>query len=207
MPRLILVRHGASSAEKTPRYFGHSDLPLTVEGERQAERLRARLAGERLDFAFASDLARCLATAETIVRGRGLVVWPRGELREIHFGRFEGLSYAEIERQFSGAAEYWKPGNADRPFPGGESVAMLAERVASFAAEAEALPAEATALVVAHGGPLKLLICRALGLPAERWWQLRLDLASLSVLDLYPEGSVLSRLNDTSHLFDNPNPG
>jgi alpha-ribazole phosphatase len=34
----------------------------------------------------------------------------------------------------------------------------------------------------------------------SQWWQLRLDLGSLSIVDLYPDGAVLSKLNDTSHL-------
>lgn len=53
---------------------------------------------------------------------------------------------------------------------------------------------------MAHAGTLRILVCHLLGLELEHWRQLRLDLASLSIIELTPPGAVLTRLNDTSHL-------
>ena len=186
---------------ETPRYFGHTDVPLNAEGIRQGALLVERLRGERLDAVYSSDLARCLASAAAIATSHTLPVLPDADLREINFGEFEGLSFAEIDARFPGAERFWGAGVTDVCFPGGESVDLLATRVDRFLARiAVAHRGDERVLVVGHGGPLKLMLCRALGLTPIRWWQLRLDLASLSVLDLYPEGAVVSRLNDVCHL-------
>ncbi|MHB1417897.1 MAG: histidine phosphatase family protein [Chloroflexota bacterium] len=203
MPRLILVRHGALGGGDTSRYYGHSDLPLSRQGLAQAARLRERLRPLSLAAVYSSDLARCLQTAQTIAEPHGLAVVPDADLREISFGECEGLSYAEIAARFPGAERFWAPDRTDVCFPSGESVDLLATRIGRFLAKAVADhgPDDAV-LVVSHGGPIRLLICLGLGLPPARWWQVRVDLASVSFLDLYPEGAVLNCLNDVCHLKD-----
>jgi broad specificity phosphatase PhoE len=54
--------------------------------------------------------------------------------------------------------------------------------------------------LVAHGGPLQLLLCLALGLPPQAYWQFAVSPASLSELCVYEQGAILTRLNDTHHL-------
>ena len=54
--------------------------------------------------------------------------------------------------------------------------------------------------LVAHGGPLQLLLCLALGLPPQAYWQFAVSPASLSELCIYEQGAILTRLNDTHHL-------
>lgn len=199
MTRLFLVRHAASEGDGVPRYWGQSDLPLSPLGIRQAERLRERLAGERFAGAYASDLRRALATAEIVLQPRGLTVAACPELREIDFGACEGLTYAEICERYPDAERFWAADGLVG-FPNGESTAQVAERVKRFLARLASHEEEAALLVVAHGGPLSLLICLLLGLPHGRWWQFRLDVASLSIIDVYPSGAVLSLLNDRCHL-------
>ncbi|MHB9090012.1 MAG: histidine phosphatase family protein, partial [Chloroflexota bacterium] len=150
---------------------------------------------------YSSDLARCRDSAAAIAAVHARPVTADADLREIGFGECEGLSFAEIDARFPGAERFWAPGASDVCFPGGESVNLLAARVGRFLARATAAHAgKESVLVVSHGGPLKVMLCRALGLPVDRWWQFRLDLASISLLDLYPEGALVSRLNDTCHL-------
>jgi broad specificity phosphatase PhoE len=50
--------------------------------------------------------------------------------------------------------------------------------------------------------PLQVLICLAVGLPPERYWQFQLSPGSISLINLYPEGAILNYLNDTHHLTD-----
>ena len=54
--------------------------------------------------------------------------------------------------------------------------------------------------LVAHGGPLQVLLCLALGLPPQAYWQFAMAPASLSELCVYAQGAILTRLNDTHHL-------
>lgn len=85
-------------------------------------------------------------------------------------------------------------------FPGGESVDELNTRVIKFLDKLKKHSEDQTILVVAHSAPLRLIICHLLGVELWRWRQFRLDLASLSILETYPQGAILSLLNDTSHL-------
>ena len=56
----------------------------------------------------------------------------------------------------------------------------------SAIAQSDDLPAAGDAVIVSHGGPLRILLCSLLGMPIQRQWQLRLDPGSLSALDLLP---------------------
>ena len=87
--RLILIRHAATEGNRH-RYIGREDLPLSAEGERQADLLAARLSSEHLDAIYASPLERAVRTAEPIARGRGLDVRTRDALIEIDYGTLQG---------------------------------------------------------------------------------------------------------------------
>jgi broad specificity phosphatase PhoE len=73
--RLLLVRHG-----QTHSNIGHAldtaypGAELTDLGRRQAERLAASLAGERLDVVAASTLLRAQQTAGPLAEARDLTV-------------------------------------------------------------------------------------------------------------------------------------
>jgi len=57
-------------------------------------------------------------------------------------------------------------------------------------------------LLVAHGGTLMMLICLLLEYPIKNYWKFRIEKASLSEIEVYPEGTIINHLNDTSHLKD-----
>jgi broad specificity phosphatase PhoE len=182
------------------RYYAHSQVALSSEGVKQAELLRDRLTGERIDVICSSDLDRARVTAEIIATTHRLKVVLCPEMRELDFGALEGMSLHEIEQIYPEAVELWNGCDLDAMAPGGESLRQLACRVERFLARLRKRPPEETALAVAHAGPLRVLICILLGIDLRRQWQIRLDLASLSLVEWYPEGTVISFLNDTSHL-------
>lgn len=142
---LWLVRHGETTASRDRRLAGWTNVPLTAEGERQAEALRPRLAGETFDSVWSSDLERALRTAR-LAWGEP---WQDTRLREMSFGQLEGRSWDSLERaeqealvRFSGYAA-----------PGGESFDALQARVLSFVG---ALP-PGRHLLFTHGGVVRLL--------------------------------------------------
>jgi alpha-ribazole phosphatase/probable phosphoglycerate mutase len=59
---------------------------------------------------------------------------------------------------------------------------------------------DASILIASHGGTLREIIGAYLNLPDEEIWKLRLDNASLSIVDVYAGGGVLTLFNDTAHL-------
>jgi broad specificity phosphatase PhoE len=193
MLTLILTRHGTTPAGDV-MLGGQMDVPLAPKGRIQAEALRDRLAGVRIDRIISSPMLRALETAQTIASGRPIEVDPR--LRELDYGRWEGLTYAEIEARDPALRALWEADPASTCSPGGECGNDVAARTSSFlvdltAAElgrptgsaahrrppdaggSRAVVSEAQAeaegerrvLVVAHGTLNRILLCVALGVP------------------------------------------
>lgn len=200
MIRLLLVRHGVTLWNAQRRYQGHTNVPLSEWGLRQAEALADRLAGEEIHAAYASDLQRAWETAHKLAAPHGLEVKQAAPLREIHFGDWEGLSYDEIERRYPQEMAAWRSDPMRSAPPGGETLAEVSDRVRKVAAGLEADHQEETVLVVAHGGVLQVLLCTLLGLEPRGRWQFRFDNASLSEIHVYDGGSILTLFNDTHHL-------
>lgn len=200
MSRLLLVRHGDTEANSAERYWGHTDVKLSAAGLRQAELLQQRLANEKIDAIYASDLTRAMVTAQTIAAGHHRQVITCAELREINFGEMEGLTFAEVGKLYPDVAELWRQRSFKLRYPRGESVEELNNRVSQFRWRLETHDAAETVLIVAHSASLRLLMCHLMGLAPQHWWQFRLDLASLTVLSTYPGGAILNVLNDVCHL-------
>ena len=200
MPRLFLVRHGDTELNSRERYWGHSDVKLGAAGLKQAEKLRDRLVTEKIDAIYSSDLERASLTAKIIASKHQLDVFTCAELQEINFGKVEGLTFDEIIRLYPELTELWTSWSRQLKFPDGESVDELNCRVSKFLGRLEKHAPDETILIVAHAGPLRLLVCHLLGIEPQRWREIRLKLASLSIVETSPEGTVLSLLNDVSHL-------
>ncbi len=160
---IYFIRHGQTGWNAEGRLQGSRDIDLNAAGEAQAAAVAPRLAAlagddlAGLDF-VASPLLRTRRTMEIMRTALGLPAQdyrtdPR--LREIGFGAWEGSTWAEIRRRDPSAAS-----QRDRmrwthrpPGQGGESYAMLVERVGPVFAELGP-----RAVVVAHGGVARAML-------------------------------------------------
>jgi broad specificity phosphatase PhoE len=200
MLRLLLARHGLTTANQEHRYIGSSDPSLSDEGLAQAASLAARLAEEGLAGIYSSPQRRARETAAAIAGACGLVVQIEPDLREIDFGCWEGLTRAEIMARYPGQMRAWEDDPSAEPaVHGGESLARLAlrakavyERILESHGNGEAV------LLVAHGGVLQALLCEALGPPLRARWSYLLKAAALSELQVFDGQSVLISLNERS---------
>ncbi len=200
MARLLLVRHGITEFNSARRFAGYSDVELSAAGYRQVERLRDRLVDDKIDAVYSSDLRRALVTAEVISSGHKVDIVACPELREVNYGNVEGLTFEEISRLYPEVAESIANFSLRLEFPDGESFEGFIERTSKFLDKLKRHTPSQTILIVAHGGPLRVLICRLLGIDLEHWRQFRLDNASLSIVETYPQRAIVSLLNDTAHL-------
>ncbi|MFC1847481.1 histidine phosphatase family protein, partial [Chloroflexota bacterium] len=169
-------------------------------GYRQAESLRDRLADEKIDAIYSSDLKRALATAEVVSSGCEADIITCSELREVNYGDAEGLTFDEIRQLYPELAESISNFDLQLKFPGGESFGEFIERASKFADRLSKHAQPETILIVSHSGPLKVLLCHLMGIDMKHWRQIRLDNASLSIVETYPHRMIISLLNDTSHL-------
>jgi 2,3-bisphosphoglycerate-dependent phosphoglycerate mutase len=153
---IVLARHGETDWNRDRRVQGHSDRPLNDTGLAQARELAETLATAPLAAVYASDLARAHATAAAVAGPHRLPVTIHPDLREKHFGTWEGLTDVEIAERFPDALAAGRWGD-------GETTAQMAVRVLdALRVIARAHPGE-TVLVVSHGGPLRAVLRHATG--------------------------------------------
>jgi probable phosphoglycerate mutase len=189
-PRIFLVRHGATEWSVTGRHTGRTDIPLTEEGRRQAERLTARLARERFALVLVSPLSRARETARLV--GLGDVAEVDPDLVEWDYGAYDSLTSAEIRRDRPG----WTPWHDG--FPGGETLEQLAARADRVLARVRAVDGDVA--LFAHGHILRVIAARWLEQPPQEAARYALSTASLSVLGWERETSVIDRWNEACHL-------
>jgi alpha-ribazole phosphatase len=193
---IYLLRHGEVEGAETRRFIGHLDVPLSPLGERQCRAQAARLAGAGLAAVFCSDLARARHSAELIAAPHGLTPIVVPALREMAMGRWDGLTAAEIEAREPEAFADWMSRVGEFPFPGGESVPDLVARVAPAFDAIVTAHAGRPLAIVAHGGPNRALLCRALGLPLGKLLAFGQDYGALNVLEVRAGTCALRRLNE-----------
>ncbi len=87
---LYVVRHAETEWNKRNLIQGHTDLPLTTKGEKQAQQLGIKLRDVKFSAVFSSDLLRAKKTAEIVALERELIVTTTQKLRERRYGRLEG---------------------------------------------------------------------------------------------------------------------
>lgn len=188
---LYVVRHGQTEWNVAKRYLGRTDLSLTEQGLSEAKKLARHLTDFSFSQAYCSDMIRTRQTAELILAEQGLEPVSTCKLRELDFGKWEGLTYAEITKQYPNQAKLWAHGGLDMQPTGGESLFELTARVNSWLEELVSENPKGNVLIVTHGGPLRILLCLLLGLPAERYWQFSTSTGSLAILDIYSGQGIL----------------
>jgi broad specificity phosphatase PhoE len=152
---LICVRHGRTAWNAHRRFQGQTDIPLDSEGLLQARALAAHLRDERFDHAFSSDLVRARVTAETVCGERIGSIQLMAELREMHFGQWEGLTWDEILTRWPELDSAGEKVPMHYTAEGGESWDEMCARIetALRSITASMQPAE-RALIVCHAGVL-----------------------------------------------------
>ena len=134
------------------RCYGRADLPLLPGWEATLPALAAALRPVRPRMVHTSPLQRCRLPAEALARLLDIPVRTDPRLIEFDFGDWDGADWNALPRQ---ALDQWAADPPGFAPPGGESGAALIERVAE--ACHDLMHAGSSAIVVSHGGPLRLL--------------------------------------------------
>ncbi len=169
MIELLFIRHGETDWNRQQRFQGQIDVPLNATGEQQAARLAQRLAAERHDQLFSSDLQRARQTAAPLSEAWQMPAVALAGLREQSFGVLEGLDVPTIQARHPDLWRLWLQQDADFAPPGGESQRQFHSRVVGavkdLAASVSAKKSGQRLVVVTHGGVLDMLWRTVHGLP------------------------------------------
>jgi broad specificity phosphatase PhoE len=172
---VIAIRHGETEWSLNGRHTGTTDIPLTDNGRRLAELLRTALSGRTFTLVLVSPLQRARETCELAgVAARAIT---DRDLAEWNYGKYEGLTPREIDRQAPGWLIF-RDG-----CPGGETPEQVGARADRVIARARAV--EGDVALFAHGHVLRVLVARWLGLPPGAGQHFLLDTGTLNVLDYY----------------------
>jgi broad specificity phosphatase PhoE len=182
---VFAIRHGETAWSLTGQHTGTTDIPLTENGRRVAERLRPVLAKESFALVLVSPLQRARETCERAGLGAAAVIEP--DLREWNYGEYEGLTTERIHEDAPGWLLF-RDG-----CPAGESpeqVGARADRVIERARSAGGAVA-----LFAHGHILRVLAARWIGSPACAGQHFLLDTGTLCVLAHYRESPAIKIWN------------
>lgn len=234
--RLWVLRHGQTEMSVKKQFSGLSDPELTSHGREQARRAAAYVAGQLTGGAagnasagsnagpvaiYSSPLKRTRQTAEAVAEA--LATKPRVHvteaLIEMNFGDWEGRTFAEVMDEFplEHDACFWDSAAAPS---GGESPDDVLARVRPFLRDVARNHPGEDVVLVSHVTPIKSILRHALCASGALYRTLHLDLAGLSVIEIFPDGSdgsggevgvnnkgsnkdsaVVRRVNDT-HFLD-----
>jgi broad specificity phosphatase PhoE len=171
MRELLLIRHAETDMVGT--FCGHSDPELNARGRVQLSELINRLRMEEIGLVYTSDLRRAHTTGTGIAEAFNVDCHVRSTLREINFGRWEGITWEEIGQRDDVYARRWIAEYPRLPAPEGEGFRDFERRVLDevkfLSLEAEA--AEGRIAVVTHSGVLRTVLCALLGCSEDSAWE------------------------------------
>jgi probable phosphoglycerate mutase len=204
MTELVLIRHGETDMNRELRFQGHVNVGLNAIGLEQARRLAARMAGEKADAVYASDLLRAQQTAHPIASQLALAPVAEAGLREQSFGRVDGMRVDDIKEQHPDAWEGWLRFEEDYCMPEGESTRQFHARVMESVYRIVATHPGQTLVLVTHGGVLDMIYrtARSLGLNGPR--QSEIPNAGFNRIRVHDDGISILDWADTRHLADLP---
>ncbi len=161
--RLCLVRHGETAWNAEGRVQGQLDVPLSQVGLAQARAVAGALAKESFSAIYSSDLVRVRQTAQPIADLLKMEVSLERNLRERHYGVFQGMTYADAKEKIPEGYARFKAKDPDYDFESGESLTAFNGRcLGFFASLIKSRPGE-DILVFTHGGVLEMLYRHATG--------------------------------------------
>ncbi|MFJ2778546.1 bifunctional RNase H/acid phosphatase [Kitasatospora sp. NPDC087315] len=200
----VLLRHGETALTPEKRFSGSggSDPELSEKGRWQAERAAEALAARgSVQAVVSSPMRRTRETAETVAARLGLEVRYEEGLREVDFGDWEGLTFAEVQQRYPDDLNAWLRSTKAKPTGSAESFTTLTHRAGVARDKILARHPGKTVLVVSHVSPIKTLVRLALGAPPDSLYRMELSAASLCAVQYYADGNASVRLlNDTGHL-------
>ena len=207
--RLILIRHGESTANAEGRLQGHADYGLSDLGRWQSERVAERLAAKRIDFVYASPLRRAWETAIVLGQRLGLEPSVREGLKERDVGELSGLSRAEILERYPEFQRERAAGRIHEIIPGWEGDEAFNTRVSEeLHYITDSHDDGQTVAAVTHGGIIAAVCRQVLDLPIVRPGPFATSNAGITVLQVSRNGTArgdrpamrLVTLNDVCHL-------
>lgn len=197
---MILVRHGETEFNRQRLILGRGPEPLNDTGQAQALSVAVAVSRDTPFVLYSSPIVRTIQTAEAIAAESSVDVTPKPGLEEIDAGDVEGLTGAHLQERFPDVMRVWRSDPASAMMPNGESLGEVQVRTWAAINDIAQRHDNDTVVVVTHNFPIQAILCKALGMPLNNFRQLRVDLGSITRLNVQASAFTLMSLNETWHL-------
>lgn len=190
---LDLLRHGETTLSHTLR--GHTDDELTENGwlQMQSTIQQYVAGGTNWDVIFSSPLQRCHVFAINLAEQLEIPLQLNMHIKEMYFGDWEGISTQSIyENEPELLANFWQFPTKYHA-PNGESLEQFLQRVKVGFDEIHTqmkINQWNRALVVTHGGVIKLLTCLARHKHLNDLLKMSAELGQLYSVKMYKNDSI-----------------
>lgn len=203
MRTIYLIRHGHTLWNEERRYQGVADQPLSLLGQRQAEKLAVRFRKIPVAHIFSSPSSRAIQTIQQVAEEKGLPIQKNTNLREIDFGKWEGCKEEDLIKAYGGYEYYpdflrypdrWRA-------PGEQLFSEAQPRITACVEQIIREYPQGDLVIVSHAGVLKLLLMKWLCMENhDTFLSILLDNTSISAVRLEGNNRVIQRINDVAHL-------
>jgi probable phosphoglycerate mutase len=196
-----LVRHGDTVQAAEGILSGDLDPPLTDSGRAQADRLARAFEPLALTAIYCSPKLRARMTAEPTARAARQTPILADGLREIGYGRWEGMKEADLRVSETAAFEAWHRDPAMQSPPGGETAFAIAARAMPVLADIFRTHSTGQVMVVSHKATIRIVVCALLGIPLARFRShVACPTASITSFEVTGGIPMLVRAADVHHL-------
>ena len=191
--RLYLARHGEVVNHGV--YNGQTDVDITPLGVKQMERLRELLKEKELRAVYCSDLIRTRKGADIIAQPHGLAPQAFPEFREFDFGRWQGLTYSQVQEKYPADIPNWLNNLETFRIPEGESLPDMHRRAIPLLHGLLEKHRGEEMAVVCHGALNRLILADALNLPLVHLLRIEQGYGCLNIVEYSSSWTVVKLMN------------
>ena len=201
MLTIHLVRHGDTPQAAEGVFCGDLDPSLTDHGRLQAERVGRAAASLGLIALYCSPKLRARQTADPVARATGLEPVIEDGLREIAYGRWEGLRESDVRANEPAAFAAWHADPSLAAPPGGETAYDIAARALPVITRVRDRHKSGHVMLVSHKATIRVIACALLGVPLRRFrTHVACPTTSVTTFEFGAEGPLLVGIADVHHL-------
>ena len=201
---LYLLRHGQTALSREDVFCGSGlDPELTPEGMQMAHAFADAYGKTEWHAVYSSSLRRTITTAQPLCDALGINLQVRAELNEIAYGRWEGLTKDQVNKEYQDDYASWLADPARHAPTGGETAVVIAQRALQVVEQIQKQFSSGNVLIVSHKATLRIILCRLLGIDVGLFrYRLGCPVGSVSIVEFTSNGPMLKTLADRSHLTE-----
>jgi len=176
------------------RYVGRLDVHLSPNGKKEARWVSRSLKRSPGLVCWSSPLIRARETAKIAFKNLGKKIRILPDLREINFGKWEGMTFEEIRKIDPQGLDRWFARGDKFKFPEGDSIKNFHQRIRGVIKLIKKSPAREI-MILSHGGLIRTLLCFLLGMSTKHFLSFDIRYASIAVVRMKEKKAVLQSLS------------